>query len=329
LDIKYYLTKINAQIKHETKNHINIKCPICNEGNSPFKSRGYVLINNDFQTYYCHNCLQEGISFFNFLSQVDASTAHEFKQNEKNDKLRGLKEDETFARQIQDVFKDEEEKTLFEVKSFTNAIYTVKDKSYEYPLEPLNDDALIYLLGRGFTRDEVKDFKFCKESNDVVIPFWYNKNLNEVYGMQMRNITEKRFHIQVFSNPKVWNIMYCLSLPKGSDIYVFESVFDALSAGFKNSISTLGRTLGAEIKEMLKDHNLIFVLDADKSGDDSVLKYSKEGFKCVVHEKDMYNFKDLSKLREMGVSIEEIQSYIKKRTFSALKSQMLIKMIHI
>lgn len=327
MNIKYYLQKINAQIKHETNNFINIKCPICNEGNSPYKARGYILLSGEHETYYCHNCLQQGIGIYNFLSQVNPNVAEEYKQETRKAKLNSVKDITNYAKKVKDVFK--EEKSIFEVHPFTHAIYTINDKTLEYPLHPLSEEALIYLLNRGFTRDEIKDFKYCKDSNDIVIPFWNDKNMNEVYGMQMRNITEKRFHIQIFNNPKVWNAKYCLSLPKGSDIYVFESVLDAISTGLKNCISILGRTISVDVKEIFKDYNLIFVLDADKAGDASILKYSQEGYKCVVHEKDMYNFKDFNKLREMGVQVEEIQKYIKKRTFSALKAQLLVKMVHI
>ena len=330
MNIKYYLQKINAKIKQENKHFINIKCPICNEGHSPYKSRGYILLDGDHEVYYCHNCTQTGISIYNFLSQVNTQVAEEYKQDMRKEKLHIIQDTVSYKNQIKNIFKETpKENTLFDVKQFTDAIYTVQEKDYNYPLSELTEEALIYLLNRGFTREEVKDFKFCKKSNDVVIPFWYNKNLNEVYGMQMRNITEKRFHIQIFDNPKVWNAPYCLTLPKGTDIYAFESVFDAISTGLKNSISILGRTASDEVIEMFKDYNLIFALDADKSGDESIYKYAKQGFKCVVHEKDMYNFKDYNKLRELGVSVEEIQKYIHKRTFSGLKAQVLIKLIKI
>lgn len=331
MNIKYYLQKINVHIKQETPRFINIKCPICNEGNSPFKSRGYVLLGSDQPVYNCFNC-DNAMSFYNFLSQVNSNIAEEYRQETQKEKLNNIKDINSYSNQIKELFKEEQKKednSIFEVKPFTKAIYTINSKESVYPLEPLPEEAEIYLLNRGLTRDEFKDFKFCKESSDIVIPFWYNKNMNEVYGMQMRNLYEKRFHNQMFSNPKVWNAIYCLDLPKGSDVYVFESIIDAISTGFKNCISMIGRSASNEVLDMFKDYNLIFVPDADNAGDAAVYNYAKLGYKCLVHEKDMYNFKDFNKLREMGVQIPEIQEYIKKRTFSALKAQMLVKLIKI
>lgn len=322
MDIKYYLSKINVFVKQENSRFINIKCPICNEGKSTFKARGYILLGREQPVYNCHNeC--GSMSFYNFLSQVDSKVAEEYKQELRKEKLQNFKDTKSYANEIKDVFKEDK---LFEVKPFTNAIYTFNEKDYVYPLIDLTEEALIYLLNRGFTKEEIKDIKFCKETNDVVIPFWYQKELNEVYGMQMRNIYEKRFHIQIFGNPKVWNIPYILSLPKGTRVYIFEAIFDAKSSGMNNVISILGRTISEEVLKMLKDYDLVFVLDADKQGDESIYRYATEGFKCVVHEKDMYNFKDFNKLRELGVSTKDIQNYIERRTFSPLKSQMLVKL---
>ena len=183
------------------------------------------------------------------------------------------------------------------------------------------------MRGRGFVESDYRDFKFITETGDIVIPFWSDKEMNEVYGMQMRNIYEKRFHNQLFQvNPKVWNLPYSLTLPTGSTIYVTESIIDALSTGFKNIISTLGRTVPQEVLDMYKKYNLVFLFDADEAGDKSTLRYSTLGYHCLLHDKSMYDFKDFNKLLELGQSKENIQGYIESHVVSPLKAQMSLKL---
>ena len=325
MDYKYYLQKIHSKIKSSTSSYINIKCPICNEGSSPYKSRGYILLNGDHVTYFCHNCMTEGISFYTFLTQVDSTVASEYLTESKKEKLYAVKEQKKLASDIKELFKEQE--PLFTVREFTEAVYILQDEEIHYPLLPLNEDALEYMLSRGFSYQDLEDLRFVKETYDIVFPLWYNKGKNLVYGMQMRSITQKRFHNSLFKdNPKVWNLMYCLSLPKGSTIFISESIIDAMSTGFKNIIASLGKTISSELLEMLKDYELIFLFDADVSGDKSALKYSKAGYKCLVHVKDMYHFKDFNKLLELGKTKEEIREYILENISTPLKTQISLKL---
>lgn len=337
-----YLQKINASIKSSSATFINIKCPLCNEGHSSFKARGYVLLDKEAPIYYCHNCLTEGISFYNFLSQIDAAYANDYKLDIKKEKLQSFSKS-SYSKEIKTVFSNNEQTQEQEtipnivpkynliVKTFSRGVYTINKngslEDTEYDLLELSDEAVCYLLNRGFTEEDIQDFKFIKESGDIVIPMWYDKPQNLVYGMQMRSIYEKRFHNQNFrDNHKVWNLMYCLSLPKGSTVYVAESIFDAMSTGLPNILGAIGRTLSKEVINLFKDYKLVFLFDADESGDKSTLKYSLQGYSCLLHQKDMYAFKDFNKLLELGQPKEEIAKYIENNVASGLKCSTTLKL---
>ena len=83
-----YLISIHAKVRTSNNKHINIKCPLCGEGKSTHKARGYVLLGSDHITYFCHNCLSEGISFYNFLAQVDSAVATDYRLETRNKKSR-------------------------------------------------------------------------------------------------------------------------------------------------------------------------------------------------------------------------------------------------
>lgn len=339
---KKYLDKIQAKIKTSNSRYFNIKCPICNEGHSPFKSRGYVLFNGDRITYYCHNCLEQGISFHNFLSQVNSIVAQEFKDEVKRERLATYSKND-YSKEVKDLFGLTESSKIQEiipepiyrynliVKPFLEGVYTISSdggfKDTSYPLIDLPEEAILYLYSRGFKEEDFSEFKFIKESGDIVVPMWYDKEKNEIYGMQMRSIYEKRFHNQNFrDNPKVWNLMYCLSLPKGYTIYVAESVFDAMSTGFNNILGAIGRTLSQEVINMFKDYKLVFLFDADEAGDKATLKFAEMGYSCLLHQKMMYDFKDFNKVLELGQTKEQIQEYIKNNIASPLKCVTSLKL---
>ena len=129
---------------------------------------------------------------------------------------------------------------------------------------------------------------------------------------KLETYQKKRFHNNFFGNPKVTNLEYILSLPKDNKIIITEAEFDRISTGFKNSIASIGSVLSSDAIELLKGYELIFCLDADEEGYRRALQMAKKGYKVLVHETEMNNFKDVNKLLELGQSKKDIASYILK-----------------
>ena len=327
---KKYLDILNIRIKSQNNYSINISCPLCGEGNSKFKARGYVLYKDSQVSYFCHNCPDGNGNFYNFLAQQESTLAKQYYKEIKLNKLQTYSSESSSESDAKEVFKIKEMNAdvlsmlkeplanphNFIMKLFDKAIFTKtrfeESVDIEFELKELPLNAIEYLQGRGFKSEDYKDFRFCEEEDSILIPFWFKKSENLIYGFQARCIGEKRFHNQNFrTNPKITNLEYLLSLPVGSDIYCFEAEFDRISTLIDNSTAIIGKTLSAEAEKLLKDYNLIICTDADEEGDKSALRYAKAGKQVLIHDLGMYHFKDNNKLLEIGTSKEEITKYVK------------------
>lgn len=306
MNIDNYINKLNLTIKTRNKNFINIRCPICGDSHiNNYKARGYILLDKETPIYHCHNC-GANMNFYSFLKHQDSKLANDYYRETKIDYI---KKDPTIIKKP----KYQQEDINIHVKEFNKMIYKFDDKEQIYDLVPLSDKALLYLYNRGFKDEMISDFKYCQETDDIVIPYWYNKNKNLVYGIQSRNIEEKRFHLNFFENKKVGNYYIKNKLSIGDEIYIFESELDRISTGIFNSMSSLSTSLSKDIYLELKDkYKLIFCFDADEAGDKSIFKYAKKGHSVLVHQKEMYNFKDFNQLLMLGQPKEEIEKYIKE-----------------
>ena len=328
---KKYVDALSINIKKYNDRFIQFSCPICGEGSShKWKARGFVLISPDAIKYHCHNDCGS-LSFYEFLEHQDGNLANQFYKEYKLDKLKQDSYHDEIKKQLDiktkdasEILKDEvvEESDEYinkfgmTIKKFDKITYskTVNneyiDKDYE--IQELTTEAIEYLESRGFKKEDYKDYKYCKEEDSIVIPFWWNKIRNEIYGFQARCINTKMFHNQNFrNNPKVTNLGYVLNLPKGTDVYCFEAEFDRISTSIDNSIAIIGKTLSYEAEELLKDYNLIMCTDADEEGDKSSLKYAYYKKRDVlIHKEGMYKFKDCNKLLEVGQSKENITKYV-------------------
>lgn len=320
-----YLSELSIKPKTQNNNFINISCPICGEGNSSkWKARGYVLLDNNL-SYYCHNQCG-GMSFHKFLQTQDSHIASNFlkemkkiklkdeidnSQSEEINKFYNIKKDihsneilDSSENKMKGFFKTRFDKATYN-KTINNEIKTI-----DYDIEDLNDESIEYLESRGFTEIDYESFKYCPEKESIIIPIWYRRCHNEIYGFQARSIKNKVFHNQNFKNPKITNLEYVLSLPKGSNVYLFEAEFDRISTNIKNSCAVLGKTISDEIESLLKGYNLIFCHDADKDGDLASIKQAKLKREVLIHEEGMYSFKDFNKLLELGQTKEDITNYI-------------------
>jgi hypothetical protein len=312
---KKYLQLAGVKIKNESKSDINVSCPICREGKSKWRARGYVLkkAGDETAVYHCHNeC--GSMSFYQMLKYVDLSLASGYLNEIKKDKLRNFKKTEL------DVF-DLTSTIIEEIK--IPSLITIDGNSYS--LDPLNDTALEYLLNqRNLLENQLYQFRYITTLNAICCLFLTNENL--LYGYQLRYLDEKIFNIHLYgNNPKIWNL-YHIDLSK--PIYVFESIFDALSSGLENVISILGADISADaIKTYLPNADLVFCLDNDSPGVQKAIKYSKLGFRILVHS-DEFPVKDFNKALELGASRLQIQKYILSHVMTPKLANMKLRLNH-
>lgn len=75
-----YINKISHRLenfKWKTSSLSNCKCPLCGEGSSKKKKRGYFYVRGDKFNYQCHNC-SASMSFQNFLKDFDAEEYRQY-----------------------------------------------------------------------------------------------------------------------------------------------------------------------------------------------------------------------------------------------------------
>ncbi len=340
-----YITQLGFKdnIKQVSKQNINIRCPICGDSaTNKYKARGFIFGNTNVN-YHCHNeC--GSMSFYSFIKVFDEQLAKSyFLELKKDGLINSVNNNNT--KLDKSLFKEEDKRIeTTEVKEdiksdngllkvpFSKMIYSyLKSGDYQdlvYDYTELSFEAISYLQARGFKEEDYIDFKFVKETNDIIIPFFSDKENNQVYAIQSRNILEKRFHNQMFRNqPKIYNLEYILSLPKGSEVYCFEAIFNLLSSGIKNGIAIIGKSISNEVLQLLKDYKLIMCLDPDKAGDESLIQLAKKGYSGLLHDKDMYlNNLDTNDLLKLGMSKEGIKDYIKQNIVKSNRLYMELKL---
>ena len=198
------------------------------------------------------------------------------------------------------------------------------------------DDALQYIRNRGIEPKE--DWLYSPKMNKVT----FNKNkitLSEFiiipltkgdkwYGFQALAWKHKQFFVYMVagnSGHKHWNFY---NVDKSKEVYIFESIYDAMSSGLENSIAQLGANLGEEsLKELEKP---IFCLDnqhIDEKSKEETLKYLEQGYSAFIWPEGADKFKDTNDLRKIRVPYEKIANMIKNNINKGMKGILKIKMM--
>jgi len=296
----------------------NFSCPICNEGKSRNKRRGFILVagaKHDHNTYVCQNCLPEGISLKNFISEVDPYVAKKYAEREKQKYIEDIKSGKALKKKkrVINISYQEElsEKPQYVFKLNPNTFIPCS----KVPL------AIEYCKKRNIPRAVIEKLFYCKRtdlaySDMIIFPLWFDEE--KVYGFQGRSIKGKRFHtFMPNDNYKVYNLF---GVDKSKDVFVFESIIDSLSV--PNSIGMLGSDLSKPVKLLLK--NRIFVFDNDRTGEEKTLKYISQGEKCFIWPPQLKS-KDFGELVEKNIPQNLLTKIIEMRTFSGLKGEVEIK----
>jgi len=256
---KKYVNLVSTSLekfKWKKVNLANCRCPICGDSETnKNKARGYFFGNTDSYFYKCHNC---GISYniYKFLEVVSPALFKEYCLEKFKDK--NISFEETL---------DDED------------VYTEFNKTTKYEMiEELPPDhvAIKFLLKRKIPENKWNRFGytkkfgiFAKEFNSdysnlledderIIIPI-FDEN-NQLIGVQGRSIgSVKPKYITLKANDKI-RLTYGLdTINKSKTIYVVEGPIDSLF--IPNSIAVLGLGNFLEIRNKLKNEDLVFILD--------------------------------------------------------------------
>ena len=298
LDRRYFLQAISGSPKQIiSDSDIAVKCPIC--GDSKIhrnEKRLHLYEKGGITRVHCFNgdCAVGNCTLKSFLYRFYPALYSGYKT-------------ETFARNLgksEDVFKSLPKRS--NVRCFDFSQY----------FSPLSAQAKEYLLNRGFTytdtfgkwfsgKTDLKiDGRLFKVKDALIIPLYAPQGM---YGFYSRSLKEKAFSMYMHEDNigyKVWN---WFNVDKSKPVYIFEGIFDALSAysaGFRNVIACLGASIPQERLNELSDP--VFCLDNDTTGLKNALKYTAK-HKVVVYNNP---YKDCNEMMLNGVDLKSELSHV-------------------
>lgn len=249
INVKYFRFAVGSDVGKETPNDISAKCVICGDSEKDARQKRLHLFRKSSYTddkIHCFNCEFSG-NMYMFLKACNTNLYEQYKKEKRETSFNNMKEKHQP--------KEDNEQPDFG--------YTYKKKaevfSFQFPKEfiPAEDSpmAKAYLNGRELTTEDIyfaptgikMGDKFLPIKDSIVIPLWYKKEDNLVYGFQARSIEGKTFYSYIpeeNTGYKVWN---WFNIDKTKAVFVFESVFDALSSGLPRD--RIVAALGADLND--------------------------------------------------------------------------------
>jgi len=220
----------------------------------------------------------------------------------------------------------------------------IPDKDGLFLIEPVKgltkmpQDVIDYIRNRGIEPKENWVYSPLKNkikfngaeqtlSEFIIIPLTKG---DKWYGFQALAWKQKKFFVYMVtgnSGYKAWNFY---NIDKEKPVYIFESIYDAMSSGLENSIAQLGANLGDDRIKELKEP--IFCLDnqrVDEKAHEETIKYLERGYKCFIWPEGSERFKDANDLRKIRVHYEKISSMILKNINSGMMGTLKMKMIRV
>lgn len=328
LDIRFFKMAVGGdRIKQETPTDITARCPICGDSKySKSKARLHLYEKNGVTLVNCFNeCSVNNITMERFLRDFYPALLTSYKDEKGSNTLANLK---NFMKGTNDITKTVSSGLGdFDLDSFdTGKPADTNDEVellgvgknppvlFDLTSNFIRDDARIseYCASRSITynpewkwlvgRDITIDGKRFPINDYIVIPLYCG---SKMYGFYSRSMKEHEFRTYIpdrNSGFKVWNL-YNIDMNK--PIYVFEGIFDALSAykcGITNVVACLGATPPFDL---LRNLDLVFCLDNDRTGYLNSIKYLKMGYKALVYP-DNINCKDTNEMLKNNVNIKDL-----------------------
>lgn len=307
-----YFRMLNPEVSG-TSNDLACKCHICGDSKTKRKKRLHLFTKNGVNdSVHCFNCGYSS-SAYNYFKEFHSEYFSQYKNELNANKLASLK----------DV-------NLSDFGQTKKSLEPITFEEFKKHFKQLDRSGAEYLLKRNFTKDDINNMKvlqgngrvnlFGKSLNlddFIVIPL-LDENLN-VFGYQARGINEKRFLTVILDGyPKVWGLH---TLKENSQIYVFESIFDAVSSGFDSTLAVLGIGSTLSIVKDYKDCVIFFDNQhIDEASLKTCLELAKSGYKIVIWDKAV-KAKDVNELLGF-LTRDQIQRIARNETYDPMKAYL-------
>jgi hypothetical protein len=302
IDVRYFKLAVGeSRIKHIGSDDITVRCPICGDSQkSKNKARMHLYRRGDKALVNCFNeCSCVNKSMYRFLKDYYPNLLDAYKQETFGERIKQAKSLDFSGFSSFDIKTEIQEgpKVLFDLSQYFKKSSSVFDYIEKRGLEwhPNLGDVF---LGSKITIDG----KFYNVDNYIIIPLMFN---DKWYGFYSRSLTEHKFQTFIPEANNGWKLWNYFNIDKSKPVYVFEGIFDALSAynsGITNVVACLGAT---PPNERLEGLDVVFCLDNDRTGYLNSIKYLKMGYKALCYP-DSIKEKDMNDILNSGVNVKDL-----------------------
>lgn len=303
IDRRYFKMAVGeSRIRSETPKDITARCPICGDSKiSKNKARLHLYEKNGVTLVNCFNeCPCVNKTVYNFLKEFYPGLLEGYKRETFGSRLETLKE-LNFNGLVGDwetpkIDGSSKPPVLFGINAFKKS-----ERVYDY----IESRGLEWFpeLGEIFEGVPITiDQKFFNIKDFIIIPLYCG---DEWYAFYSRSLNEHRFQTYIPEKNEGWKLWNYFNIIKDEPLYIFEGIFDALSAythGLTNVVACLGAT---PPKERLNGLNCVFCLDNDRTGKLNSIKYLKQGYKAVCYPSSIHQ-KDANEMLQHGENVKEI-----------------------
>jgi hypothetical protein len=361
IDKRYFLqVSPNSQIKSQSSTDISKDCDVCGD------TRGRLHLHtksswSDKAIVKCFNggcpLHDEPTNMIGYLSRYHLTEFQAYKRETFDERLddlasigKSIRIDENEVYNTNEDYEEDSDDELlrafYRLENEQKGIFFKEPPKLCNPIENLTDlpnEAIEYLKSRGL--DPLNDWKFSPKNNRfifdnkevylsefIIIPLIYQE---QWYGFQALAYKKKDFRVYLLEGNdgyKVWN--YFNINPK-ERVYIFESIYDALSSGLDNIIAQMGANISPLRLQEFKDNDveIVFVLDnqrIDYASYNESLKYLNQGYKVFIWDKKTpIGIKDTNDMLKLGIKKEQIKDMIQSRIFKGIEGIVQLKLLKV
>lgn len=346
INVKYWrLAHSPNDLGVETHADFPCHCDICGDGKNPNSKRLHLFTKSTFNgdAVKCWNCGWTG-NMWSYLSENHPALYTQYKRD---------KQSESFN-EILTIHKLEEEKKepteaetempekisldfgeSLNVSNFSNNEPRPQlEKAIDLPKLSNYHEAMTYIRNRGIEPNDDWLYSTGKVSfggkeyslqDYIIIPLlWHD---GRWYGFQALAYKKKDFRVVLLPDNTGWKVWNWNNIDKTKPVYIFESIYDAISSGFDNVIAQLGASISQERLNELSEP--IFCLDNQLIDEASIREsgnYLEKGYKVFLWPKGSSKFKDTNDLRKRNVPYDLIQKMITNNIYEGMQGVLKLKM---
>jgi hypothetical protein len=322
-----YISFLSSRLNRfkRRNNLFNFRCPYCHDSQkSKTKARGYLYIEGANYLYHCQNC-KKTRWFKKFLYEQDTEL---YKQYQYEVMKEGG-------------FKKKREYTpppLLVPVAYTPEVFKGVQKvvtlSPVHPVRKMLRERLIpdHLLTSLYYTPDFESFvnslipeKFeegCPKSERLIIPLLSPSG--DVFGFQGRTLKDSRVKYLTIllneDNPKVYGLD---TVNFAEKFYVTEGPIDSMF--LPNAIAACGSDVFVALEKVYSSTlNAVLVFDNEKRNKqicDGIKRALQRGFKVVIWP-DSLPHKDINKMVQSGMSVDQIVKLIDENTFQGMSGML-------